>query len=103
MVVPKPSGEVRICVDLTKFNANIKRKVHPLPSVDYNLGKVEVQGFSQSLVQSLLSGKESYQKNQSCSQSSSPLGADIALKDCPMESPLAQNNSKTSWKANKKD
>ena len=40
VVVPKPSGEVRICVDLTKLNANIKREVHPLPSVEYTLGKV---------------------------------------------------------------
>ena len=40
VVVPKPS-EVRICVDLTKLNANIKREVHPLPSVDYNLGRIE--------------------------------------------------------------
>ena len=39
-VVPKPSGEVRICVDLTKLNANIKREVHPLPSVDYTLCKI---------------------------------------------------------------
>ena len=40
VVVPKPSGEVRICVDLTKLNANIKREVHPLPSVDCTLRKV---------------------------------------------------------------
>ena len=40
VVVPKPSEEVRICVDLTTLNANIKRGVHPLPSVDYTLGKV---------------------------------------------------------------
>ena len=40
VVVPKLSGEVRICVDLTKLNTNIKREVHPLPSVDYNLGKI---------------------------------------------------------------
>ena len=40
VVVPKPSGEVRICVDLTKLNANIKREVHPLPSVDYTLSKI---------------------------------------------------------------
>ena len=40
VVVPKPSGDVRICVDLTKLNANIKREVHPLPSVDYTLGKI---------------------------------------------------------------
>ena len=40
VVVPKPSREVRICVDLTKLNANIKREVHPLPSVDYTLGRI---------------------------------------------------------------
>ena len=40
VVVPKPSGEIRICVDLTKLNANIKREVHPLPSVDYTLRKI---------------------------------------------------------------
>ena len=40
IVVPKPSGEVRMCVDLIKLNANIKREVHPLPSVDYTLGKI---------------------------------------------------------------
>ena len=40
VVVPKPSGEVRICVDLTKLNGNIKREVYPLPSVDYTLDKI---------------------------------------------------------------
>ena len=40
VVVPKPLGEVRICGDLTKLNANIKREVHSLPSVDYTLGKI---------------------------------------------------------------
>ena len=40
VVVPKLSGKVRICVDMTKLNANIKREVHPLPSVDYALGKI---------------------------------------------------------------
>ena len=40
VVVRKPSGEVRICVDLTKLNANIKRDFHPLPSVEYTLGKI---------------------------------------------------------------
>ena len=39
VVVPKPSGDVRICVDLTKLNGNILREVHPLPSVDYTLAK----------------------------------------------------------------
>ena len=48
VVVPKPSGEVRICVDLTKLNANIKREVHPLPSVDYTLGKIGNSIFSKT-------------------------------------------------------
>ena len=39
VVVPKPSGEVRISVDLTKLNASIKREVQPLPSVDYTLSR----------------------------------------------------------------
>ena len=39
VVVPKPSGDVRICVDLTKLNENVLREIHPLPSVDYTLAK----------------------------------------------------------------
>ena len=34
VVVSKANGKVRICVDLTKLNANILREFHPLPSVD---------------------------------------------------------------------
>ena len=40
VVVPKQNGQVRICVDLTKLNANIKQEVHPLPSVEFTLGKL---------------------------------------------------------------
>ena len=39
VVVPKPSGDVRICVDMTKLNGNILREVYLLPSVDYTLAK----------------------------------------------------------------
>ena len=39
-VTPKASGEVRICVDLTKLNHSILREAHPLPSVDFTLGKL---------------------------------------------------------------
>ena len=39
VIVPKPSRDVRICVDLTKLNENVLREVHPLPSVDYTLAK----------------------------------------------------------------
>ena len=34
VVVPKPSGSVRICVDLTHLNQNVLREYHPLPKVD---------------------------------------------------------------------
>ena len=34
VVVSKPSGKVRICVDLTKLNANVCRERHVLPSVE---------------------------------------------------------------------
>ena len=40
VVVPKANGQVRICVDLTKLNLNIKREFHPLPAVDCTLGKL---------------------------------------------------------------
>ena len=40
LVVSKSSGAVRICVDLTKLDADIKSELYPLPSVDYTLGKV---------------------------------------------------------------
>ena len=39
VVVPKPNGDVRICVDLTKLNESVLRETHPLPSVDYTLAK----------------------------------------------------------------
>ena len=33
-VVPKKSGEVRICVDLKPLNENVLRETHPMPNVD---------------------------------------------------------------------
>ena len=37
VVVPKPNGKVRICVDLTQLNKAVRREVHPMKSVDENL------------------------------------------------------------------
>jgi len=34
IVVSKPSGDVRICVDLKPLNQNVLREYHPLPNVD---------------------------------------------------------------------
>ena len=40
VVIPKPNGDVRICVDLTKLNENILREAYPLPSVEFIIGKL---------------------------------------------------------------
>ena len=39
VVVPKPNGQVCICVDLTKLNESIKRERHPLQAVDQTLAQ----------------------------------------------------------------
>ena len=40
VVVPKPDGRIRICVDLTKLNQNVQRECHPIPSVDHTLAQL---------------------------------------------------------------
>ena len=40
VVVPKPSGRVRICVDLTKLNESVCRERHILPSVEQTLALI---------------------------------------------------------------
>ena len=38
--VPKPDGRVRVCVDLKRLNAAVKREYFPLPTVDTTLAKL---------------------------------------------------------------
>ena len=40
VVVPKPNGCVRICVDLTRLNQSVQRELHPLPAVDQILAQL---------------------------------------------------------------
>ena len=40
VVVPKPNGQVRICVDLTKLNESVCRERHILPSVEQTLAQI---------------------------------------------------------------
>ena len=40
VVVPKKSGQVRICVDLKPLNENVLREVHPIPKVDETLAQL---------------------------------------------------------------
>lgn len=34
VVVPKPSGEIRLCVDMRQANSAVERERHPIPTVD---------------------------------------------------------------------
>ncbi|KAL3978677.1 hypothetical protein ACER0C_019739 [Sarotherodon galilaeus] len=40
VVVPKRTGKVRICSDLTELNKYVMREKHPLPSVKHTLGQL---------------------------------------------------------------
>ena len=40
VVVPKRSGDVRICVDLKALNESVKRETHPIPKVDSVLAQL---------------------------------------------------------------
>ena len=45
VVVPKSSGDLRVCVDLTPLNKAVQREIHPMASVDENLAKVQGSQF----------------------------------------------------------
>ena len=59
VVVPKPDGKVRICVDLTKLNENVCRERHILPSVDYTLAQ-PVEAKVQSKLQCKLDANSGF-------------------------------------------
>ena len=40
VVVMKPNNRVRICVDLTKLNENVRRERHPLPAVEQTFAQI---------------------------------------------------------------
>lgn len=41
VVVPKPNGDIRMCVDLTKLNQAVKRKLYQMPTVETTLASIE--------------------------------------------------------------
>lgn len=45
VVVPKPNGKIRLCVDLTKLNESVCRERHILPSVDHSLAQLNGAKF----------------------------------------------------------
>ncbi len=40
VIVTKPPGKLRVCVDLKLINENVMREVHPLPKVDSTLAQM---------------------------------------------------------------
>ena len=40
VVVPKPNGDVRICLDPSKLNKSILRETHPILSINYTLSQL---------------------------------------------------------------
>jgi transposase InsO family protein len=40
VIAPKANGGIRICVDLSELNKNVKREVHPMPAVEHTLGQL---------------------------------------------------------------
>ena len=40
VIVPKSSGEIRLCIDLTKLNAGVERELYQLESVEETLAKL---------------------------------------------------------------
>ena len=41
VVVPKPNGDIRMCVDLTRLNQAVKRELYQMPTVESTLGSIE--------------------------------------------------------------
>ena len=41
VVVPKPDGKIRICVDLTKLNESVLRETYPLPKIENMLAQIK--------------------------------------------------------------
>ena len=40
VVVPKPNGNVRLCVDLTKLNEGVRRELYVMKKVEETLGSI---------------------------------------------------------------
>lgn len=49
VVIPKPNGNVRICVDLTMLNESVCRERHILPAVDDTLAQLKGASFFSKL------------------------------------------------------
>ena len=45
VVVPKPDGKIRICVDFTKLNESLLRETYPLPKIENMLAQIKESNY----------------------------------------------------------
>ena len=64
VVVPKPSGEVRICVDMRQANTAIKRERHPMPTLDELID--DMNGATLFSTLDLTAGYHQFELEESC-------------------------------------
>ena len=85
VVVLKPDGNVRICVDLTKLNENVLRETYPPPKIDNLLSQI-----SESKIFSKLDCNSGYWREKLDEQSLHL--SHLAEKTKPIRDRLSKNN-----------
>jgi hypothetical protein len=40
VIAPKPSGDIRLCVDMSKLNECVERELHPMPVDEHAFGQL---------------------------------------------------------------
>ena len=58
VVVPRPYGRIRTCVDHTKLNQSVLRKTYPLPKINNLLAQISESKFFTKLTATMDSGKK---------------------------------------------
>ena len=79
VVVTKPLGRIRICIDLKPPNENV---FHPSPKVDATLALLSESKVFSNLALTAASGKCHYPLSPGYSQDSSPYSHYIVLTGC---------------------
>ncbi|XP_055903139.1 uncharacterized protein LOC129939224 [Eupeodes corollae] len=83
VIVTKPDGDIRPCVDLGKLNMAIQRGIHPMPVADHSLAQLEGAKYYTKL-RTMDSGRFNYHLNQSFLQHSSLHLVGFVSKGCPL-------------------
>ena len=102
VVVPKKSGNIRICVDLKPLNESVLREVHPLPRVDETLAQLSGAKVFTKLDANSGFGRSFSPKSHVSLPHLSPHWEDFALTSYHLESQVPQSTSRNAcqpyWK-----